>query len=70
MRVIMFAAAAALILMGLPAATEAAPAAPHETTVGASQPTLIRDGCGRGWHARWWRDRWGRPHRRCVPNRY
>jgi hypothetical protein len=56
-------------LMAVPSA-EAAPAAPHEITVTAPELTLVRGGCGRGWHARRWRDRYGRWHVRCVRYRH
>jgi len=46
----------------------AGPAAP-QGLVHAPAVTLVRGGCGPGWHAVWWRGPYGRLHRRCVPNR-
>ena len=56
-------------LMALPAPVWAAPAAPRDIA-GAPAISLVRDGCGAGWHAQRWQDRWGNWHRRCVPNRW
>ena len=53
----------------LPVAGQASPAAPAGLLGPAPQIVEIAGGCGRGFHPGWWRDRWGRPHRRCVPNR-
>ena len=70
----MRAAAIALVavfgVMALSAPVRAAPAALHDLALGAPSIELVRDGCGPGWHAQGWRDRWGRWHRRCVPNRW
>jgi hypothetical protein len=65
-------------LVGLVAATgfltvsvaaQAAPTAPIAGLIGpAPQIVEIAGGCGPGFHPAWWRDRWGRGHRRCVPN--
>ncbi len=57
-------------LMALPAPVRAAPAVPHSTADATSAIALVRDGCGAGWHAQKWQDRWGNWHRRCVPNRW
>ena len=57
-------------LMALPAPVRAAPAVPPSTADAASAIVLVRDGCGPGWHAQRWRDRWGNWNRRCVPNRW
>ena len=70
MRAMVVAAVAVFGLMAVPATGQAMPAAPHQLTVAASSIELVRDGCGPGWHARAWRDRWGYWHRRCVPNRW
>ena len=69
MRAMILTTVAVVGLSLLPATVRAAPLAPNHSAVAAPGVILVRDGCGPGWHARWWRDRWGRPHRRCVPNR-
>jgi hypothetical protein len=56
-------------LIALAAPAPAAPSAPPGIT-SAPPIALVRDGCGAGWHAQTWRDRWGNMHRRCVPNRW
>jgi hypothetical protein len=56
-------------LMALPAQVPAAPAL-HGVADTGSAIMLVRDGCGAGWHAQRWRDRWGNWNRRCVPNRW
>jgi len=58
---------AMLVLIGLCIPVLAAPAVPQNFAVSAVTP--VRDGCGGGWHAAAWRDRWGNWHRKCVPNR-
>jgi hypothetical protein len=57
---------------GLVAFAPGAPAAPSAPLGVAAAPPIarVRDGCGAGWHAQVWRDRWGNVHRRCVPNRW
>ena len=55
---------AAMILAALPAAARP-PQLPADPAV-----TMVRGGCGPGWHPQTWRDRWGNWHRRCVPNRW
>jgi hypothetical protein len=57
-------------LMAVPAPLRAAPGTPHDIAAAAPAIVLVRDGCGPGWHAQGWRDRWGNWHRRCVPNRW
>jgi hypothetical protein len=43
---------------------------PNETAIGtASSLHLVAGGCGIGFHRQSWRDRYGRWHVRCVPNR-
>jgi len=60
-------------LIALPATVPASPIIPAEAlaaTAAASPEILqVRDGCGRGYRLRYWQDRWGRWHRRCVPYR-
>ena len=56
-------------LLALAGSASAAPSLPPDRAIAASPLTLARDGCGAGWHAYAWRDRWGNPHRKCVPNR-
>jgi len=51
-------------------AAPTAPAAPVEFTGAASELTLVRYGCGPGWHRQRWRDRYGRWHVQCVRNGY
>jgi len=57
-------------LMMLVAPAQAAPATPHDFSVGTATVVQVRGGCGAGWHPRAWRDRWGNWQRRCVPNRW
>lgn len=68
MRAAVIGLVAGIGLMALAAPVRAAPAAPHDRGTAAIE--LVRDGCGAGWHAQTWRDRWGNVHRRCVPNRW
>jgi hypothetical protein len=70
MRITVIALVAVCGLVALPAPVRAAPTAPHDIAVAAPAIVLVRDGCGPGWHAQGRRDRWGRWHRRCVPNRW
>jgi peptidoglycan/LPS O-acetylase OafA/YrhL len=70
MRALMVALVAMVGLLAMPAGVQAMPAAPHDLGIGSPLVELVRDGCGAGWHARRWQDRWGRWHRRCVPNRW
>ncbi len=70
MRTTVIAVVAVCGLMALPASVRAAPAAPHDIAGAASAISLVRDGCGAGWHRQGWRDRWGNWHSRCVPNRW
>lgn len=69
MRLVLAAFAAALLAGG---SAVAAPqfAAPNRTgsSVTASL-VLVRGGCGIGFHRQGWRDRYGRWHVRCAPNR-
>jgi hypothetical protein len=70
MRATVLAAAAIFGLLALPATSQAAPAAiGHPSASGAAPLVLVRGGCGPGFHPVVWRDRWGRLHRQCVPNR-
>ena len=52
----------------LVAAAQAAPATPRDLPAGGAAITLVRGGCGPGWHPVWWRGPYGHMHRRCVPN--
>jgi peptidoglycan/LPS O-acetylase OafA/YrhL len=70
MRVAVIAAVAVLGLMALPAPVQAAPAALHGLALSTPAIELVAGGCGAGWHPQRWRDRWGKWHRRCVPNRW
>jgi len=70
MRAAIVAFVAVVGLMALPASGWAAPAAPHDIGAAAPAISLVRGGCGAGWHPQSWRDRWGNWHRRCVPNRW
>jgi hypothetical protein len=55
-------------LAALPVAAQAAPMAQAPGIVGPTAGIVqIAGGCGPGFRPAWWRDRWGRPHRRCVP---
>jgi hypothetical protein len=47
----------------------ATPAALHSLTQIAPPIEMVREGCGEGWHLASWRDRWGKWHRHCAPNR-
>ena len=69
MRATVIALVAVFGLMALPAPVEAAPAALHGLAQIAPPIELVRDACGAGWHLASWRDRWGKWHRECVPNR-
>ena len=56
--------------IGLGASASASPiAAPPAAAPDTAPLVLVRGGCGRHFHPVVWRDRWGRRHRRCVPNR-
>ena len=70
MRAVVFAFSAALLVATVPAAVQAAPTLGSDPVL-ASPSRIIeaRGGCGSGFHRAWWRDRWGHPRRRCVPNR-
>jgi hypothetical protein len=69
MRTTVIAMVAVFGLMALPATGWTAPAAPQD--IGAAPAiSLVRDGCGPGWHRQGWRDRWGNWRNRCVPNRW
>jgi hypothetical protein len=57
-------------LVAFPESGWTAPAAPHDIGVAAPAISLVRDGCGAGWHRQGWRDRWGNWRSRCVPNRW
>jgi hypothetical protein len=70
MRAAIVALVAVFGLMALPASGWTAPAAPHDIGVAAPAISLVRDGCGAGWHRQGWRDRWGNWRSRCVPNRW
>src|SRR5437879_1200364 len=70
MRTAIVAMVAVCGLVAFPAPVRAAPAAPHDIAVADSAIQMVRDGCGAGWHAQSWRDRWGNWRRRCVPNRW
>ena len=70
MRAIALVLITAFSLMAVPAIAQAAPIAPSLATAAAAPEALqVRDGCGRGFYLRRWQDRWGRWHRRCVPQR-
>jgi hypothetical protein len=69
MRAAMVALVAVFGLMALSAQVAAVPALRGVADTG-SAIMPVRDGCGAGWHAQGWRDRWGYWHRRCVPNRW
>jgi hypothetical protein len=70
MRLSILALAAAFGLMAAPSLSSAAPAFGADLGVTSPAPIVqVRGGCGPGFHPAWWRDRGGRPHRRCVPNR-
>ena len=72
MRAAVLALVAAFGLMALAAPAQAVPTAPQDLAVSAPAPNilLVRGGCGAGWHPNSWRDRWGKWHRRCFPNRW
>ena len=56
--------------IGLGTAATASPiTAPPAAALDSAPLVLVRGGCGRHFHPVVWRDRWGRRHRRCVPNR-
>lgn len=70
MRVSVLALVAAVGLTTVPAAVQAAPVIGGNPVVTATAPVIqVRGGCGPGFHPAGWRDRWGRWHPRCVPNR-
>jgi hypothetical protein len=70
MRAAVFAFAAAFLVATVPDAVRAAPVLGGDPALASPSPILqIRGGCGPGFHPAWWRDRWGKPRRRCVPNR-
>ena len=68
MRFVVMALMATLALAWFTGSAVAAPSLPHKADA-VSAMTPVRDGCGGGWHAATWRDRWGNVHRKCVPNR-
>jgi hypothetical protein len=70
MRAALIGMVAAIGFAALPVAAQAAPSAVAPGIV-APQPGIVQiaGGCGPGFRPAWWRDRWGRPHRRCVPFR-
>jgi hypothetical protein len=69
MRIVAAGIVAALGLIGVSGSAGAAPVTPPEAAAASPAATLVRDGCGRGYHLERWRDRYGRWHRRCVPSR-
>lgn len=70
MRLVLAALAAGLLVAG-----GSAVAAPHFASPTPARPdiaaplVLVRGGCGIGFHRQGWRDRYGRWHVRCAPNR-
>jgi hypothetical protein len=60
---------AAFGLLAVPAESQAAPAVFHDPDVAAANLVLVAGGCGRGWHAQRYRDRYGRWRVRCIRNR-
>lgn len=72
MRAALLASVTAIGVLGLSAASQAAPSAFHDLAIGTPAPSIeqVRGGCGPGWHPRGWRDRWGYWRSRCVPNRW
>jgi hypothetical protein len=70
MRLILAALVAALPLVGGPASAAPQFAMPQRSELGTAAPLrLAAGGCGIGFHRQRWRDRYGRWHLRCVPNR-
>lgn len=70
MRAALIGMVAAFGLMALPVMVQASPSAPAADIVSSPSGIVqVAGGCGPGWRPVWWRDRWGRPHRRCVPFR-
>ena len=70
MRAALIGMVAAIGLAALPATVQASASAPSPAIVAPSSNIVeVAGGCGPGWRPAWWRDRWGRPHRRCVPFR-
>ena len=55
-------------LFALAPTVQASPVPPKDVA-GGSALVLVRGGCGPGWHPQVWQGRYGRWHRRCVPNR-
>lgn len=71
MRQTIIAATAACAVTALASIAQAAPTVPRDAlaVTPAAGILEVRGGCGPGWYPVFWRDRWGRPHRRCVPFR-
>jgi hypothetical protein len=69
MRLILAAFTAGLLLAGGSASAAPQLAAPQHAPAIAAPLHLVRGGCGIGFHRYRWRDRYGRWHVRCVPNR-
>ncbi|MGH7040329.1 MAG: hypothetical protein ACREFK_05955 [Stellaceae bacterium] len=70
MRLVLAALTAGLLFAGIPAVAAPHFAAPNPAQLGtAGLFVLVRGGCGVGFHQYRWRDRYGRWHVRCVPNR-
>jgi hypothetical protein len=70
MHLVLAALAAGLLLAGGPAYATSHFAMPSQTRLGTAAPLhLVAGGCGLGFHRQGWRDRYGRWHVRCVPNR-
>jgi hypothetical protein len=69
-RATMLALVAAVGTLALSVPAQATPVVPYDPALTTPLMTLVRQGCGRGWHLEWRRDRWGRAFRRCVRNRY
>jgi hypothetical protein len=66
--------AAIIGVLVIPGPADAAPSvlavsAPAGVSSASPEFMLVRGGCGLGWHRQAWRDRYGRRHVRCVPNR-
>jgi hypothetical protein len=72
MRIVATVASIAFVgLAAIPFSGQAAPTAPAQPSEvkAATEFTLVRGGCGLGWHRQGWRGRFGHWHVRCVPNR-
>ena len=70
MRVAVLALVTAFGFLTVSAAVQAAPVIGGDPSVAAPAPIIeVRGGCGPGFHPAGWRDRWGRWHPRCAPNR-